>query len=114
MDFNDSLEQAGFRLEVKAGFVWKEKQKECLKAVYDGIDFMAVLPTGFGKSLIFQAAPFLLAAKNGQDIYDTNNIIVIITPLNSIMMSHCKALCSKGIKACYLDYCCKGELMMLT
>ena len=34
------------------------QQLEVLSAAFDGKDTIAVLPTGFGKSLIFQMLPF--------------------------------------------------------
>ena len=33
----------------------KDKQEEALKSLLDGKDVFAVLPTGFGKSLIYQS-----------------------------------------------------------
>ena len=35
----------------------------CLEAAYIGKDFLAVLPTGYGKSVIFHLLPSLLAEK---------------------------------------------------
>ena len=37
----------------------KEKQLDILTAIQQGQDLFVALPTGFGKSLIYQAAPFL-------------------------------------------------------
>lgn len=37
----------------------KKEQKEALEYVYQGRDFIAVLPTGFGKSVIFHLIPYL-------------------------------------------------------
>ena len=37
------------------GLVLKDKQEEALKSLLDGKDVFAVLPTGFGKSLIYQS-----------------------------------------------------------
>ena len=36
------------------GFVLKEEQKEAVESLLRGKDVFGVLPTGFGKSLIFQ------------------------------------------------------------
>ena len=36
------------------GLVLKEKQEEAVKNLLEGKDVFAVLPTGFGKSLIYQ------------------------------------------------------------
>ena len=41
------------------GLVLKRKQKEALSRLLEGKDVLAVLPTGFGKSLIYQS--FILA-----------------------------------------------------
>ena len=38
----------------------KTEQVECLILAIEGQDAMAVLPTGFGKSSIFQLAPFVI------------------------------------------------------
>ena len=35
----------------------REGQRNCLKHVVGGIDVLAISPTGFGKSLIFQPFP---------------------------------------------------------
>ena len=45
------------------GLVLKEEQKLAVEALFSGKDVMAVLPTGFGKSIIYQS---YLVAKNWQ------------------------------------------------
>ena len=35
----------------------REEQKDCMKNMVNGKDVFAILPTGFGKSLIFQLFP---------------------------------------------------------
>ena len=49
----------------------KVKQVKCLEAIYFGRDVVAVLPTGYGKSLIFQLLSPLLHAR----ITSTCNIV---------------------------------------
>ena len=39
--------------------ILKGEQKEAIKAIYDGKDVFVWLPTGFGKSVCFQALPFV-------------------------------------------------------
>ena len=39
----------------------KEEQKEAVRNIVNGRDFIAVLPTGFGKSLIYQLLPSMFA-----------------------------------------------------
>ena len=50
------------RVSKEIGFVkpLKDRQTECLRHVLNKHDVTAILPTGFGKSLIFQVAPFAL------------------------------------------------------
>ena len=63
------------------GFIFKEEQKSDVEAVLSGKDDMAVLPTGFGKSIIFQS--FVLAEAFGESHSFAS--IAIIIPLWSII-----------------------------
>ena len=63
------------------GIVLGPKQVECIDHVLRGDDVLAILPTGYGKSLVFQLLPFLLPVK------DDNNIVIVIAPLTSIISS---------------------------
>ena len=42
-----------------------EEQYVCLEAVVCRKDVLAVLPTGFGKSLIYQLVPFVISLQRG-------------------------------------------------
>jgi ATP-dependent helicase YprA (DUF1998 family) len=97
-DFSLALEYAKNCLRVS--FNLKEKQVETLKYVYEGKDTMAVLPTGYGKSVIFQLLPFLFQWKFGQQ---QPMICIIVTPLNSIMQDQVMTLRKRGIPACYFN-----------
>ena len=46
-------------------FSLKPEQRKSMEAVYDGHDVFMWLPTGYGKSLCFQALPFLMDFKRG-------------------------------------------------
>ena len=50
--FDQLTEQLG-------GLVFKQKQEKAVKNLLEGKDVFAVLPTGFGKSLIYQS--FIMA-----------------------------------------------------
>ena len=41
----------------------RPKQVKCLEAIYRGRDVVAILPTGYGKSMIFHLLPSLLRDK---------------------------------------------------
>jgi len=108
MDFSAALVATAAKLQLPPTFKWKENQVECLKSIFEREELLAVLPTGYGKSLIFQAAPFVISARDGMDLDSTKNIVIVVTPLNSIMQDQCRQLTDKGISACYLDYKCEA------
>ena len=43
--------------DIDSAFILKEEQRNAIKAFVDGKYVFAVLPTGFGKSLIYQVYP---------------------------------------------------------
>ena len=51
----------------------------CFESLIDGSEIIAVLPTGYGKSLLFQLLPDILPTKT------TSNIVLDVTPLNLII-----------------------------
>ena len=58
---------------------------------------LAVLPTGFGKSLIYQTiAPFADFIEPGK------SIVLVISPLNVLIKDQVTRLREKGLKACIL------------
>lgn len=78
--------------------VLRPKQVICLENLFLGRDVLAVLPTGYGKSLIFHILPALLFWKNKlketerntthcQVDYslDVSSIVIVVSPLNSLM-----------------------------
>ena len=54
----------------------KPKQVKVYEALLCNRDVLAVLPTGFGKSLLFQLLPDLYQFKEND-----NSIIIVVTPL---------------------------------
>ena len=79
----DFLAQKGFDRELN------EEQKSAILQLMRGGDLLGVLPTGFGKSLIFQ---LLAVAKKG-------SIVVVIFPLISIMKDQVLEATSMGLTA---------------
>ena len=51
--FEEDLQYAKEQFGVT--FTLKQKQLEALESIYNGNDTVAVLPTGYGKSIVFQA-----------------------------------------------------------
>lgn len=70
----------------------KPKQLDALKKIYEGKDTLVLLPTGYGKSVIFHLLPKLFGDK----------IVICVSPLNAIIMDQIKRLRSRGILACAL------------
>ncbi|XP_052071379.1 uncharacterized protein LOC127709745 [Mytilus californianus] len=80
--------------------ILKEKQLETLKALYFNKDCISVLPTGYGKSLIFQILPWFFQKKLNRLQPMT---VLVASPLNSLMQDQVLSLRKKGIKACSLN-----------
>ena len=76
-----------------ASFCLKPLQVKCFEHVLNGFDVVAVLPTGYGKSLLFQLLPTFLATKTD------NNIVIVVCPLNAIIEDQLKVAKNIGIKA---------------
>lgn len=85
----------------------KDGQKRAIRAFFSGKDTMVVLPTGYGKSLVYQVAPlcadFLQHVKdcgcNDVSHIQHHNIAVVISPLIALMADQVKQMGSKGITA---------------
>ena len=84
----------------------KPKQVICLEKMFLNSDVLAVLPTGYGKSLIFYLLPALLfAAKNGvaNCAEHITTIVLVVSPLNALMADQISRLNSGIIRASALD-----------
>ncbi|XP_020584819.1 ATP-dependent DNA helicase Q-like SIM [Phalaenopsis equestris] len=88
----DWEQKANFALRKHFGFSsLKGFQKEAIKAWLEHKDCLILAATGAGKSLCFQI-PALLSGK----------IVVVISPLISLMHDQCSKLEKNGIPACFL------------
>ena len=79
--FEDSLGQAlgGINLE---NVSLRDEQKEAIKnIVVSKRDSLIILPTGFGKSLIFQLLPFVFDSWLGA----SESFILVVSPLNALI-----------------------------
>ena len=62
-----------------------ENQVEAVKAVVvERKDTICILPTGYGKSLIYQLLPFVFDAYLGYE--NTSSSIIVISPLNALLV----------------------------
>jgi len=60
----------------------KPLQEMALSALTNGSDCICCLPTGFGKSLIYEILPFV----------DPKSLIIVVVPLNAIIVQQVKKL----------------------
>ena len=87
--------------EIKA--LRKEQQNAIEHVVKQENDLIALLPTGYGKSLIYQILPTLHDMRK-----DVRRIVAVVTPLNAIMDQQVEELSSRkmlsrNIKAASLN-----------
>ena len=96
--------------------VLKPKQVISLESVYFQKDVVCVLPTGYGKSLIFHLLPMLLFAKfklrgdlllkwrsRSISMDNVSSIVVVVSPLNSLMTDQVSRLRMSGIQASVMN-----------
>ena len=81
-----------------------EHQKKALHAVINRKDVFAILPTGHGKSIIFQLLPDVCKylCLSGYS-YPHHAIILVVCPLKSLVDSCIHELQSRGISAANLS-----------
>ena len=79
----------------------EDEQRKAVKQLYGKKDLVAVLRTGFGKSLIFQLL-VLLENRNRNGHSQTASVLVIC-PLTSIINDQIMEVESMGLSACNLS-----------
>jgi superfamily II DNA helicase RecQ len=70
----------------------KPEQRHCIECVKSGVDVVAILPTGFGKSLCYQVP-----------CVEMQGAAVIITPLLALALDQVQYLRAHGIKVVRFD-----------
>ena len=71
----------------------KPLQMKCFEYMLEGQDVIGVLPTGFGKSMLFHILPHFIPVKT------TKNIVIVVCPLNCIIEDQLKVLKARRITA---------------
>ena len=77
----------------------KPNQRTVIEHYMKGKDVLFCAPTGSGKSLIFEMAPFLFQSLENKDSECT---CIVVSPLSALMKSQVQKLLDKNIKALYL------------
>ena len=74
----DSILEDFLRSRGQGNLILKPKQKEALQSiVFKGQDCLIVLPTGYGKSLIYQMLPSLFDKITARNLSSKNKSIVL-------------------------------------
>ena len=76
------------------------EQREGIVNYIQRKDILTVLPTGYGKSLLFQLLQGICCVLNtvGYTTYPKKAIILVICPLNALIKSHMKELPQRSIQ----------------
>ena len=101
-DFEASLSYA-LKCIGKEGLKLKAEQREVIREVYDGNDVFVWLPTGFGKSLCFECLPFMFDMKLGRVTGGSRSVVVVVSPLVSLMVDQVSNLMSRGVSAAIMS-----------
>ena len=78
----------------------KDKQLQCMENIVKGKDTIGLLPTGYGKSLIYTLLPSILDHYHNKA--EGHHIVVLISPLQALMEEQIAKITSQGISAVYL------------
>ncbi len=97
ISFEEAVQFALERLHMK-DLHPREEQLESIKAVYDGLNVFVCLPTGFGKSLCYQAIPFVMDFKLGRVGTPITSAILVVSPLVSLMVDQVEDLRRRKVK----------------
>ena len=96
-------------------FTIKEQQLEAITNIYNGFDTLCILPTGFGKSLIYQLIPIVfkklfLSQQQPQHhpqqfCLTSNPVVIVISQLLSLIKDQIDSAnkAELGLKAVSLD-----------
>ena len=71
---------------IEFGYTLTNEQNEAVEKLVGGSDVVALMPTGSGKSIIFQSIAVALKKRQA------GGKMVVITPLNNISYMHVKTL----------------------
>ena len=97
-----ALQAAARKLELSD---FKAEQKQAIESALCGKDVFVTLPTGFGKSAIYQALPYCAESLEGS----SRAMVLVISPLIALMRDQVSSLRAKGVRACYLGSHCSAE-----
>ena len=78
----------------------KHQKEAIISVVLKKMDVFVSLPTGFGKSVIFQALPMVFDGFTGES---SGHIVIVVSPLLSLIKDQTKRLRQVGISCVSLS-----------
>ena len=85
--------------------VFKQEQERAIRSFVGGSDVFVSLPTGYGKSACFGSLPVMFDSL--RRVPDGTSIVLVISPLKSLMKDQVASFCRKGLSAVFVG----GERM---
>lgn len=100
--FEDAISFALERLDCH-DLILKPEQREAVRLVWEGNDVFILLPSGFGKSIIYEVMPFVFDYKLERVDALTRSLVLVVSPLLSLMADQVASLQRRGARASMLS-----------
>ena len=81
----------------------KPEQSETLELIFQGKDVFVWFPTGYDKSVCYQALPFMFNHKLGRSNPVDRSVVLVVSPLVSLMIDQVTSLRSIGVGAAIIS-----------
>ena len=104
-DFEEALSFALAKLDSNH-LILKPEQKDAVKHVWEGKDMFILLPPRFGKSIIYEVLPFLSDCKLGRVHAQYKSLVIVVSPLVSLMADEVSSLRCRGVEAAIMSSKC--------
>ena len=87
---------------------FKPKQVKCLEAIHCGRDVVAVLPTGYGKSMIFHLLPAMFQGRDkiiggSRSSLQVRPVVIVVSPLNALIKDQIRRISQGTLTAAALN-----------
>ena len=83
----------------------KPEQRRALRSILNGKDTIVVLPTGYGKSLVYLLLPYLCRSR-GVSANPQRSMVVVVKPLSSLVEDQVKRATAMNLRPTNLPYHC--------
>lgn len=94
----------------KIGFTEiREHQRQVVEAYLSGKDVFVSAPTGSGKSLTFEIAPYVFDYMEHGERESIEAVCIVVVPLIALMKNQVTSLRDRGIAAAYVGEDCSEE-----